>query len=134
MNKDIAKTRLLDLYKIALADGIIKQNEYHFILDIAVKIGLTKDEALDIINGEINFKLQKPQSYNDRMQHLFQMLFLMKIDGEINPKEIELILNIALHLGLNLIMTKELVKVISNYKQNLVPQNEMIRIVKMHLN
>jgi len=134
MNKDIAKTRLLDLYKIALADGIIKQNEYHFILDIAIKIGLTKDEALDIINGDINFELQKPQSYNDRMQHLFQMLFLMKIDGEINPKEIKQILNIALHLGLNLRMTEELVKVISNYKKKLVPQEEMIRIVKIHLN
>jgi len=134
MDKNIAKSRLLDLYKIALADGVIKQNEYHFILDIAEKIGLSKDEALDIINGEIDFKLIKPQSFNERMQHLFQMLFIMKIDGEVNQKEIDQILNIALYLGLNLIMTEELIKVINNYKQNLVPQEEMISVVKRHLN
>jgi len=134
MDKNIAKSRLLDLYKIALADGVIKQNEYHFILDIAEKIGLSKDEALDIINGEIDFKLINPQSFNERMQHLFQMLFIMKIDGEVNQKEIDQILNIALYLGLNLIMTEELIKVINNYKQNLVPQEEMISVVKRHLN
>ena len=39
MDKNIAKTRLLDLYKIAISDGKIDKNEYRFIIDIAKSIG-----------------------------------------------------------------------------------------------
>jgi len=134
MNKNIAKTRLLDLYKIALSDGKIVQNEYQFLIDIASNIGLEKDDVLDIISGEINFEIEQPKSINDRMQHLFQMLFLMKIDGDINDKEVDAIKNIALYLGLNLSMTEELIRIIKNYASKRVPQEEMISVVKRHLN
>lgn len=134
MNKDIAKTRLLDLYKIAISDGKIVKNEYRFLLDIALQMGLEENDVLDIINNEIDFKIMPPHALNDRMQHLFQMLFMMKIDGEIKPEEIRIIKNTALYLGLNLSMTDELITIIHKYKQNLVPQEEMIRIVKRHMN
>jgi uncharacterized tellurite resistance protein B-like protein len=134
MDKNIAKTRLLDLYKIAISDGKIDKNEYRFIIDIAKSIGLNSNEALDIINKNIDFKITPPQSINERMQHLFQMLFLIKIDGEIHTKEINIIKNTALYLGLNLSMTDELIEVIKNYKKELVPKEEMIRIVKQHMN
>ncbi len=134
MNKSTAKTRLFDLYKIASSDGIIKKNEYHFLIDIAQNIGLNEDDALDIINGKIDFELQEPVSINERMQHLFQMLFLMKIDGEIAPEESNTIKNIVLYLGLNLTMTDELIKLIKKYKTNLVPEFEMIRLVKLYMN
>ena len=134
MNRNIAKSRLLDLYKITIADGNIDKKEYHFLIDIAKIIGLTVDDALDILNGEINFEIEKPKSINDRMQHLFQMLFLMKIDGNIDKSEVETIKNISLHLGLNLLMTNELIETIRKYKKGQVPQEEMIRIVKMHMN
>ena len=134
MDKNIAKTRLLDLYKIAISDGKIDKNEYRFIIDIAKSIGLNSNDALDIINKNIDFKITLPQSINERMQHLFQMLFLIKIDGEIHTKEINIIKNTALYLGLNLSMTDELIEVIKNYKKELVPKEEMIRIVKQHMN
>ena len=131
---DVAKTRLLDLYKIALSDGKVDENEYHLILDIAKSIGIKEDDVFDIINGVINFEIKEPRSINERMQHLFQMLFLMKIDGDINPKEIQTIKNIVLYLGLNLAMTDELIKLISKYKKQLVPETEMIRLVKTYMN
>jgi len=134
MDKDTAKTRLLDLYKIAISDGKINKNEYRFIIDIAKSIGLTNNEALDIINRNIDFKITPPKSINERMQHLFQMLFLMKIDGDINLTEINVIKNIALYLGLNLSMTEELIGVIKAYKKSLIPHEEMIGIVKRHMN
>lgn len=132
--KNIAKTRLLDLYKIALADGKIEQNEYQLLFDISQSLGLNENDVLDVINGENNFALEKPSTFQDRMQHLFQMLFLMKIDGEINAKEISTIKSIALHLGLDLQMTKELIDIISQFKNGLVPQAKMIQEVKRHMN
>ncbi len=134
MNKDIAKTRLLDLYKIAYADGKIVHNEYRFLIDIAHQIGLTENDVLDIINKNIDFNILPPKSINERMQHLFQMLYMMKIDGVIRSQEIEIIKNTALFLGLNLSMTDELIEIISKYKQQLVPQEELIRVVKLHMN
>lgn len=131
---NIAKTRLLDLYKIALADGKIEPNEYQLLFDISQSLGLNENDVLDVINGESNFDLEKPSTFQDRMQHLFQMLFLMKIDGEINTKEISTIKSIALHLGLDILMTNELVDIISQYKNGLVPQEKMIEEVKRHMN
>lgn len=132
--KNIEKTRLLDLYKIAKSDGIIKTNEYQFLIDIAIKIGLQENDALDIINGNINFDIQEPISINDRMQHLFQMLFLMKIDGEIADEEISTIKNIVLYLGLNIAMTNDLITLMIKHKNSLVPESEMIQLVKLHMN
>jgi len=132
--KDIAKTRLLDLYKIAISDGVLHKNEYHLIIDIAYKIGLSENDALDIINGNINFEIQEPIDINERMQHLFQMLFLMKIDGEIDPKEIITIKNIVLYLGLNLEMIDDMIKLVSKYKSSLIPESEMIVLVRKYMN
>jgi uncharacterized tellurite resistance protein B-like protein len=132
--KDVAKSRLLDLYRIALADGKIQKNEYHLIIDIARKIGLTDDDTLDILNGVIDFDITIPNSINDRMQHLFHMLFLMKVDGDINSKEVQTIKNIVITLGLNLSMTDELIKLMSKYKTQLVPESEMIKLVKTYMN
>ena len=132
--KNIAKTRLLDLYKIAISDGLMHKNEYHLIIDIAKEIGLAENDALDIINGNIDFEIQEPININERMQHLFQMLFLMKIDGEIDSKEILTIKNIVLYLGLNLDMIDDMIKLVSKYKNSLIPESEMIIMVKKHMN
>ncbi len=134
MNKNIAKTQLLDLYKIAISDGIIDKNEYRFMLDIGRNYGLEENEILDIINKNIDFEMQEAISFNERMQHLFQMLFLMKIDGKVKASEIQTLKNIALYLGINLNMTEELINIIQKHKQNNVPVSEMIEIVKLHLN
>ena len=132
--KNIAQTRLLDLYKIALADGKIEPNEYQLLFDISKSLGLAENDVLDIINGENSFELEKPSTFQDRMQHLFQMLFLMKIDGEIDAKEVSTIKSMALHLGLDIMMTKDLIDIISQYKNGLVPQEKMIAEVKRHMN
>ena len=132
--KNIAKTRLLDLYRIAISDGVMHKSEFHLIIDIAKKMGLTENDALDIINGDINFEIQEPININERMQHLFQMLFLMKIDGEIDTKEISTIKNIVLYLGLNLEMIDDMIKLVSKYKNSLIPESEMIIMVKKHMN
>ena len=132
--KNIAKTRLLDLYRIAISDGVMHKNEFHLIIDIAKKMGLTENDALDIINGEINFEIQEPININERMQHLFQMLFLMKVDGEIDSKEITTIKNIVLYLGLNLEMIDDMIQLVSKYKNSLIPETEMIILVKKHMN
>jgi len=132
--KNIAQTRLLDLYKIALADGKIEPNEYQLLFDISKSLGLAENDVLDINNGENSFELEKPSTFQDRMQHLFQMLFLMKIDGEIDAKEVSTIKSMALHLGLDIMMTKDLIDIISQYKNGLVPQEKMIAEVKRHMN
>jgi len=132
--KNIAKTRLLDLYRIAISDGVMHKNEFHLIIDIAKKMGLTENDALDIINGEINFEIQEPININERMQHLFQMLFLMKVDGEIDSKEITTIKNIVLYLGLNLEMIDDMIQLVSKYKNSLIPESEMIILVKKYMN
>lgn len=132
--KDIAKSRLFDLYKIAISDGKITENEYRLLFDIAELIELSQDDVLDIINQDIDFNIESPKDISERVQHLFQMLFMMKIDGDINQKEIQSIQDIALYLGLNLKMTDELIELINKYVKNIVPQEEMIRIVKLHMN
>jgi len=134
VNKDIAKTRFSDLLFIAKSDGKVTKNEYHLLLDIAKIIGLSEDEALDMINGENHFQSAKPTSYHDRMQHLFQLLFIMKIDGDIDRKEIEAVKNIALYLGLNLNLTDDLIDVLRKHKNQLIPEKEMIEQVKKYLN
>ncbi|MBN2669885.1 MAG: hypothetical protein JXR60_11750 [Bacteroidales bacterium] len=134
MDKNTAKSRLFDLYQIAVADQTVKTNEYQFLIDIAKSLELSENDVIDLMEGHLEFTITKPISYEDRMQHLFQLLFLMKIDGEIHQEEIIRIKNIALHLGLNLMLTDELIALIIKFKNDLVPEKEMLAQIKKHLN
>jgi uncharacterized tellurite resistance protein B-like protein len=134
MDKDIAFSELLDLYMLAVSDGSINQNETQLLFEIGKQIGLNHDDVLDVINHPKEVKMLKSTSYEERMQHLFRLLFLMKIDGEVKPSEIDLIQQIALHLGLNLNLTNDLVDIIIRHKQSDVPEAEMIAQIKKYLN
>jgi len=134
MDKDIAFSELLDLYMLAVSDGSINQNETQLLFEIGKQIGLNHDDVLDVINHPKEVKMLKSTSYEERMQHLFRLLFLMKIDGEVKPSEIDLIQQIALHLGLNLNLTNDLIDVIIRHKQSDVPEAEMIAQIKKYLN
>ncbi len=134
MDKDIAFSELLDLYMLAVSDGSINQNETQLLFEIGKQIGLNHDDVLDVINHPKEVKMLKSTSYEERMQHLFRLLFLMKIDGEVKPSEIDLIQQIALHLGLNLNLTNDLIDIIIRHKQSDVPEAEMIAQIKKYLN
>lgn len=134
MQSHISKSRILNLYKVALADGKASKDEMQFIFDVASDMGLSQDEVLDVINHQDDFELEYPDTVQARTEHLLRLLFLMKLDGDINPKEVALIQQTALLLGLNLEMTDELIELIRQYKNGLVPEQKTVAIIKTYLN
>ena len=95
----MAKNQLSVLIKLALQDGSIDQSERDLILRIGTAHGLSKAEVEDIIQNpkkEINFE---KLSDEERFEILYNLVHLMKVDGEIFDEEISYCMKLTRKLG-----------------------------------
>jgi uncharacterized tellurite resistance protein B-like protein len=84
---------------LAEADGRDHVNEENFINHVAVRLGLTEEDVVRIDKHPENLTFAFPRDEQARMNLLYHLLFLMKIDGSVGPKEKRLCHEIGVLLG-----------------------------------
>lgn len=88
-----------NLLAVALADGIIHENELDFFTAKAMEYGLTEDEVNDIIENANSLEFIPPSDIN-KMDHLIDVVSMSIVDGEIHEKEYRVCEAITKKLGL----------------------------------
>ena len=68
------------------------------------------------------------------MAVLYDLLFLMKIDGDVAEEEKELVLELGVRLGFRISMIEEFIQTISNYIGQTVPPNALLDIIRKYMN
>jgi hypothetical protein len=87
--KKSAKNHLRNLVQVALADGQIDQTEYTFLLSVAKKLGVSTDELEKLKTSPL-----KPdylyKTIFDRYEQLYDFIFMMYANKEIDKEEMRL--------------------------------------------
>jgi len=122
------------LVDLADADSKFHINEGKFLKHIAKQLGLNDDDFQEVVTFPKKYPYQKPKDDAERMSQLYYLLFLMKVDGDIAPKEVEFIRSISLFLGVNLRLTDELIQLMYQYLGKELPPDAIKETIKKLLN
>lgn len=128
------------LEKISLIQSLIglsKSNhkfdaiEKDFISRIAEMIGINEKQLRSIELSEKVFA--PPKSEFARILQFQRLILLMCVDGELNEKEKLYIRDVGIRMGLNAQAIEEVLVVINNYPDKVIPSQVMIDIfTKFH--
>ena len=133
-NLDQKQTHILTLLMLAEADDVDHENEIRFINNVAVRIGLSASDVIEIDKHPERLTFSLPETEKDRMTVLFDLLFLMKIDGNIAEEEKELVRELGVRLGFRISMVEDFIKVMSNNIGKEVPANILLDIIRKYMN
>jgi len=134
MNRNIKDTHLFLLLMLAEADDNEHPNEVSFINNVAGRLGLKLSDVKEIENNPTELTFQMPKTPQNRMTLMYDMLWLMKIDGSVVAEEKDLVLEIGLRLGFRVEMIEELISIISRYVGQPVPENALLDVIRKCLN
>ena len=112
------------LFKMAHSDGHMDECEYHYILKVAQRLEIEVDfESLHAQLNSINFDGSSQQKFGFDL--LFDLSWLMLVDGEIDDRELQLGTEIASKMGFVPTNVKEIVQAIGEQKQLGLPPIEI---------
>ena len=84
---DQNKNYLKQLFQIALADAHLDQREEEYLLYTAEKMGIDQMEFDKIKFTHEQLQPVIPDNYYQRFRMIFDFVWVMMIDGEIDPRE-----------------------------------------------
>jgi len=87
MTTDNNKNYLQQLLSIALADAHLDSREEEYLIFIAEKMGIDQPEFEVIKQCSSKPALVIPDNYYQRFRMIFDFVWVMMIDGEIDPRE-----------------------------------------------
>lgn len=128
MDRHEKKSLLVELIKLAEIDEAIKPSEYDFLLAISKQLGFEKGEFDLLFDQYVSF--DPPVFEFERIVQFQHLILLMNIDLEINSKEINFIKELGVRMGLRPRATEEVLKVMHNYPNKVVPPEKLIEIFK----
>ena len=131
---DQKQTHILTLLMLAEADDSDHQNEIRFIKHVAGRIGLSDQDVDDIDKHPERLTFSLPVTEQDRMTVLYDLLFLMKIDGSVVEAEKELVQELGKRLGFRMDMIEEFIEVMMGYIGQVIPPNVLLDIIKKYMN
>ncbi|SDQ57571.1 hypothetical protein [Flagellimonas zhangzhouensis] len=123
---------LSEMIAFARVDHSLKQSEYEFLLKVAHNLGIdrpTFDGLLKEKSPKVRLKTQA-----ERIVQFHRLLLLMNIDREQHRKEINTLYNIGLKMGLPPVAIGQVLEVMHNYPNNIIPPDVLINIFKAHYN
>jgi len=131
---DQKQTHILTLLMLAEADNRDHINEIRFINNVAGRIGLNESDVQEIDKHPERLRFSLPESEEDRMTVLYDLLFLMKIDGNVAEEEMELVRELGVRLGFRISMVEEFIQTIAKYVGQQVPSNALLDIIRKYMN
>ena len=99
--KQIKFEHFANLVAVAMADGILKDEELQLLKERAMEYGLEKEEVQKLLDNAENLEFIIPLNQEEREEQLSDAVMMTMIDGEINENEYNLCLRLAEKLDLN---------------------------------
>jgi hypothetical protein len=112
------------LFKMAHSDGHMDECEYHFILKIAQRLEIEVDFE-ELHQNLEHISLDPEASKRFGFDFLFDMSWLMLVDGEIDDQEMELGIMLGTQMGYQPTSIKQIVLSIIQHKKMGLPPAEI---------
>lgn len=123
---------LSEMIAFARIDNTLKQSEYDFLFNVAQSLDISKREFDALFQMEVEHIIPKSQA--DRLVQFNRLILLMNIDNENNLKEIERLHDIGLRMGLPPSAIEQVLSIMHEYPNRIVPPEIIINIFKAHYN
>jgi len=99
--KQIKKEHFQNLVAVALADGVLDDNELYVLTERAEEYGIEKAFINEVIKNAENLEFLIPLNDEDREEQLADAVHMAMVDGQVDDKEFQLCLKIAEKLDLD---------------------------------
>jgi len=126
---NVKKSLVSLLIKLSEADMVYMETEIVFIKTIGIKMGFTVDEIKEIKHHPESFDFELPDNMEDRMLMLYNLVYLIRVDGDMNNAEKELLKKLGLRLYLNPALLDDILFLVDKYNGMSIPREEL----QMHI-
>ncbi len=123
---------LSEMIAFARVDYTLKDSEYQFLRGVASNLGIEEKTFQKLLSEKSPKVTLKSQA--ERIVQFHRLLLLMNIDQEQHKKEINTLYNIGLTMGLPPSAIGQVLEVMHNYPNKVVPAQVLIDIFKAHYN
>ena len=123
---------LSEMIAFARVDNTLKQSEYDFLFNVAQSLEVSKKEFDGLFQREVEHIIPKSQA--EVLVQFNRLILLMNIDDENNLKEIERLHDIGLRMGLPPSAIEQVLSIMHEYPNKIVPPEIIINIFKAHYN
>lgn len=131
---DIKITYLAMLARIGCVDGNLDDIEEGYIDRIAERLNISASVAKLVKESPLHFCKQLPDTYGQRIEFFYNLLFMMGINNEISESEKSLVKQIGFNLCFNPMLMDDLINIITSYLGKDVPVDEVIQAVIKYQN
>lgn len=128
IKKAETQSMVADLIKMAKSDNELREVEFEFLHTLARQLGVTTDEFKELFERYIEFK--PPRLEVDRIVQFQRLVLLMNVDQDTSEQELNYIRTVGIRMGLQPRATDEVLRVMNNYEDKVIPPEELIRIFK----
>lgn len=132
MENENDKAIISDLIFLAYADGKLTDTEYDFILQIALRLDMTEVEVQDLF---ANPSSSRPIFTElERISHFYKLVLLMNVDMETHEKEVTVIRNFGLKMGIRAGVFDQILLQMGQYKNKIIPSDDLVKIFRTYYN
>lgn len=116
----------------AKVDNTVSDKEYQFLLGVAGHLGIKKDEFDSLFDKKVKKIVPKTQA--DKILQFHRLVLLMNVDRHEDDLEIRKLHNIGLGMGLPPSAIEQVLTVMHQYPDRVIPPDILINIFKAHYN
>lgn len=124
--KQQAKGQLRNLIEVATSDGNFDGIEVDYLLSLAGRFNISEAELKKIKEEPATATYQAPTNDKERFEHLYQLICMMMIDGEIHEKELERCRSFSKKLELKPEFVSDMIEVMKEEKKRESPTEIVI--------
>lgn len=93
------RSHFKNLFAVARADGDVDRAEMDLVIGLAEKFHMSTEEVTKIIRDPDAVPMVTPKTPQERLEHLYDLITVMMVDGKIDEKELFLCKSLGVKLG-----------------------------------
>jgi hypothetical protein len=121
-----------DLIVLAKADDKLTESEYDFIKRLAGRMDLGAGEIDPLFKSPLPSKPLFTEL--ERITHFYKLVLLMNVDRETHAKEVIAVRNFGLKMGIRQGVIDQILLRMEDYKDKIIPSEELIKIFQTYYN
>lgn len=98
-DKKKRRSHFKNLFAVARVDGVVCREEMDLVIRLSEKFQMTTTEVSHIIRNPENGELVLPKTPEERMEHLYDLVTVMLVDGRVDEREVFLCQSLAAKMG-----------------------------------
>lgn len=123
-----------ELFLMALSDNFLRKEELTYLAAVGKRLELAEEDMQHVFMHPEKLEITVPKTFSSRMIHFHRLIMMMKIDGEVNLKELELLHNIALRYGFRQSTVEQLLQLMDKHPDGDIDVKDLLSIHQTGVN